>query len=74
MSYYREVICDTLEEMRVRAITRRIREDHELKDLYDYLSGHDVKTLYEELEEKALPKEVIEQYGLFCDIVQELVR
>ncbi|MBO5479157.1 MAG: hypothetical protein J6A04_05630 [Clostridia bacterium] len=72
--YYQELLCDVLNEMRIRAITTRIREDHELKDLYDYLAKHDVSSLYEELEEKTLPNNVIEQYGLFCNIVQEIVQ
>lgn len=74
MSYYQEVIYDTLCEMRIRAITTRIREDHELKDLYNYLREYDVATFYEELEKETLPQSVIDQYGLFCDIVQEIAR
>lgn len=74
MNYFQEVIDDTLRDIRCRAMTRRIREDHELKDLYDYLGKHDVKSLYDELKENTLSEDVKKQYDLFCDIVEELVR
>lgn len=74
MNYYHELLFDTLNDMRIRALTIGVREDHELKDLCNYLVEHDVASLYEELEKKTLPEEVIDQYGLFCDIVQEIVQ
>lgn len=74
MNYYQEVIYDTLQGMRIRAITTRIRDDHQLKDLCDYLKEHEVDMFYEELNDGTLPQSVIDQYGLFCDIIQEIVQ
>lgn len=74
MRYYDCVIRDTMEDIRCRALTRKIRADHELKALYDYLGENEVEVFYEQLKANTLPEQVRDQYDLFCGIVEELVR
>ena len=73
MNYY-EVLYNTLQRIRILAITTKIRENHELKDLCDYLKKYDIDMFYKELNDGTLPKNIIDQCGLFCDIVKENVQ
>lgn len=74
MSYFHQLVFDTLNDMQQRAICKTIREDHPLIDLYDYLAKNNVESLNKELKEESLPSNVKKQYSLFCEVIQEIAQ